>query len=101
MKSTENKSSTSKESAERKFTRGHEILMAGLIGSGMSYRDIFHLEMSLATEKEAMDLALWIRDKLDEQNDQFPTPEEILRQARRNRRYSEETGEDNSQRGAG
>lgn len=74
---TEKESKDSTESTSLKFTRGHEILLTGLIGSGMNYRDIFHLEMALLTEKDALDLAVWIRDRLDER-DEFPKPEEIL-----------------------
>jgi hypothetical protein len=66
-----------------KFTRGHEILMTGLIGAGMNYRDIFHLEMGLITEKEALDLAAWILDEFDKRNNLFPLPEEIVRQAKK------------------
>ncbi len=66
--------------ASQKFTRGHDILLTGLIGSGMNYRDIFHLEMSLETESEALELAIWIRNRLDETG-LFPAPEEVLRQA--------------------
>lgn len=65
---------------KQRFTRGHEILLTGLMGSGMNYRDIFRLEMSLITEKDALDLAIWIRDRLDGTN-VFPAPEEILRKA--------------------
>ena len=80
MTTTETESRASTENTSLKFTRGHEILLTGLLGSGMSYRDIFHLEMALVTEKEAVALAVWIRDRLDE-TDKFPKPEEILRQA--------------------
>jgi hypothetical protein len=38
--------------------------------------------MALITEQEALDLAIWIRDELDKRNNQFPTPEEILLQAK-------------------
>jgi hypothetical protein len=39
--------------------------------------------MRLITYKEALDLAFWIRDELDKRNNQFPSPEEILRQAKK------------------
>ena len=78
----EKKSLPSTKNTKLKFTRGHEILLTGLIGSGMNYRDIFHLEMALITEKEALTLAIWIRDELDKRDNQFPTPEEILLQAK-------------------
>jgi hypothetical protein len=82
MSKKEKKSLPSTKNTKLKFTRGHEILLTGLIGSGMNYRDIFHLEMALITEQEALDLAIWIRDELDKRNNQFPTPEEILLQAK-------------------
>lgn len=47
----------------------------------MSYPNIFKLEMAIKTEKQALDLAIWIRDRLDERNGEFPTPEEIMRKA--------------------
>ena len=53
------------------------------MGCGMNYREIVHLTMSLETESEALELAIWIREKLDETG-QFPTPEEVLRQAQAN-----------------
>jgi hypothetical protein len=34
------------EKTSLKFTRGHEILMTGLIGSGMNYRDIFYYDQN-------------------------------------------------------
>ena len=80
MKATEAESPDSTENTRLTFTRGHEILLTGLIGSGMSYRDIFHLEMALKTEEDAVGLAVWMRDRLDETGG-FPSPEEILRQA--------------------
>jgi hypothetical protein len=82
MSKKEKKSLPSTKNTKLKFTRGHEILLTGLIGSGMNYRDIFHLEMALITEKDALTLAIWIRDELDKRDNQFPAPEEILLQAK-------------------
>jgi hypothetical protein len=81
MTETEKESKDLIENTNLKFTRGHEILLTGLIGSGMNYRDIFHIEMALTTEEEALELAKWILDKLDERDNNFPTPAEIFRQA--------------------
>ena len=47
----------------------------------MSYPNIFKLEMAIKTEERALELAIWIRDRLDERNGEFPTPMEIMRQA--------------------
>ena len=81
MAATGKKSKSSTRSTKQKFTRGHEILLTGLIGSGMSYPNIFKLEMAIKTEKRALELAIWIRDRLDERKGVFPSPEEIMRQA--------------------
>lgn len=51
------------------------------MGSGMSYPNIFKLEMAIKSDKKALELAIWIRDRLDEM-EKFPTPEEIMRQAK-------------------
>ena len=47
----------------------------------MSYPNIFKLEMAIKSEKDALNLAVWIRDRLDE-TEKFPTPEEIMQQAK-------------------
>jgi hypothetical protein len=81
MAATEKKSKSSTRSTKQKFTRGHEILLTGLIGSGMSYPNIFKLEMAIKTEERALELAIWIYEQAKAHNGEFPTPMEIMRQA--------------------
>ena len=81
MAATEKRSARSTRITSQKFTRAHAILLTGLIGSGMSYPNIFKLEMAIKSEKDALNLAVWIRDRLDE-TEKFPTPEEIMQQAK-------------------
>ena len=81
MAATKKKSKNSTRSTTQEFTKGHEILLTGLIGSGMSYPNIFKLEMAIKSEKRALDLAIWIYEKMKELKGEFPTPEEIMRQA--------------------
>ena len=82
MATTEKKTRRSPRSAKPKFTRAHEILLTGLIGSEMSYPNIFKVEMEIKTEKRALDLAIWIYEQAKEHKGEFPTPEEIMRQAK-------------------
>lgn len=48
----------------------------------MSYPNIFKVEMEIKTEKRALDLAIWIYEQAKEHKGEFPTPEEIMRQAK-------------------
>ena len=82
MAATEKRSARSTRSTSQKFTRAHEILLTGLIGSGMSYPNIFKLEMAIQTEKRAIDLSTWIYEQAKERGGEFPTPEEIMQQAK-------------------
>ena len=82
MTATAKRSVRSTRSTSQKFTRAHEILLTGLIGSGMSYPNIFKVEMEIKTEKRAIDLAIWIYEQAKQHGGEFPTPEEIMRQAK-------------------